>query len=193
MRGHQLRLDAWLKRRRCCSTDRFPQRYSLPKQPLCTPHASSDLRILCRLAAPVKVFVDIRSEEASEPNFQRFECKTQEGLHDFLLRQGASGLTRADVMDAPVCHDAGDLEAGCRYDLVFGRGSEWAKMRGGLGTLNGVADEIALIHEEDVSPAPQPPLGRSPRAVTPPDDSRPIPAVTAVCSGRRRRRHSRRR
>ena len=132
------------------------------------------MRILCRLAAPVKVFVDIRSEEASEPNFQWFECKTQEDLHNFLLRQGASGLTRADVIHAPVRHDAADLEAGCRYDLVFGRGSEWAKMRGGLaGDRHEEDDHEEDDHEEDVSAAPQPPLGRSPRAVAPPDDSRP--------------------
>ena len=133
---------------------------SLPKQALCTPHASSDLRILCRLAAPVKVFVDVRSEEASEPNFQEFECKTQQDLHNYLLRQGASGLTRADVIHAPVSHDAADLEAGCRYDLVFGRGSEWA--RG-----DGVADKIALIHEEDVSAAPQPPPRAQPQSSHP--------------------------
>ena len=87
----------------------------------------SDLRILCQLAGPV--FVDMRSEEASAPDFQRFECKTQEGLHDFLLLQGAIGLKRVDVEDAPVCDVAGDLEEGCRYDLVFGRGRAWAKPR----------------------------------------------------------------
>ena len=28
-----------------------------------------------------------------------------------------------DVEDAPACNDAGDLEEGCYYDLLFGRGA----------------------------------------------------------------------
>jgi len=110
------------------------------------------------VAAPVIVFVDMRSQENAAPDFQQFECKTDEAMHQFLMRHSASALKRVDVEDTRACNDAGDLEEGCYYDLLFGRKSEFAKMKGGLDTLNGLTDQLsAAIHEKDVSAAPKPP------------------------------------
>jgi hypothetical protein len=105
-----------------------------------------------RLKPPVpvsKVFVDLSSDEDAEADFRPLVFTSQQDFQEHLLRSGASALRRAGVEDAPLCKAFSDLEEGCRYDFVFGKGSAWAKAQGGVKTCNDFVDRVAWIHERD--------------------------------------------